>query len=221
MPGRPDTTYLAGIITQKTSSGVVQSRNFKELICTGGSQSFALKVPAPAARTFGTGTALVQSEVSQDNEPGSWQGTEVSVVRLDPGRVREPRTVVRESLDNAPPNGSDPYLDASVEVDKARILARGAGITVAYEADCPQDYFSYLFTNVTQGDQAADAVLEFYCAGDSQQLVTVVAAPEGPGFKSGPAQVSAFLNNCPEDVGCFRADDNETVWLQKQSAWWS
>ena len=219
-PAGPPVAFLSAIVTQSTDAGVVQSQNFREVTCSGDQQTFRVEVASSPSGDFAVGRALVQSEISLDNEPGSWQGTESAAVRLVPGRVREASALLSDSLGSAPPTGDAQYLDANVKVVSAGIVARGAGVVLAHNARCPKNFFSYLFPTVEQGDVAAPGVSEFYCTGSEQQLVTIVALPEGPPLRPGPATVSTLLNNCPEDVGCFRATDTSSVNVQRGIPWW-
>ena len=220
-PVVPTVAYLAGTVTERTTVGIVQSQNYREVTCTGRRQHARVVVPASSTGKFDSGPAVVQSEISADNEPGSWQGSESTVVRLVPGKVLGTKVLTRSSLPTATPGDDTQYLRADVSLVGTRMLADGAGLEVSYDGTCPSGFFSYVFTTVQQDGRTSRGTLELICSGSTQRLVSVVAVPEGPPLHAGAATVTGVLNNCGEQVGCFRAEDTETVTLERGTAWWA
>jgi hypothetical protein len=221
-PVSPQPAFLA-VKTSQVAQGVVNvARDYREVGCTGSRQSVRLAVPVSEV-TVGAGVALLETELNRDNEPGSWRADESAVAVLTPGRAVRSKRVASTSIVGVQQTQPGP-LEASVDVRRARVIARGAAVKVVYRAECPQNYFSYLFSQVQQDDPSRPAdgrgTLAFTCSGTPQRLVTVVSLNGGRPYLPGSATITGVVNNCAEEFGCFTATDTRTVPLRRANGFW-
>lgn len=113
-------------------------------------------------------------------------------------------------------DASPPSL-ISVELgNKAKLLARGAGVSLRVEITCPAGSIGFLSTRVTErvGRGIASGfggVGDVLCTG-APQVVRVNVNAEGQGglaFKTGPALAEATFSTC--SFFCSSASDSERI----------
>ena len=107
----------------------------------------------------------------------------------------------------SPPQG------LSVEVVSARLLAKGAGVEVTVEYQCP---FGTANLSVRLIQRAGNTVVqgfggeEVQCTG-APATATVIVVPDGRPFKAGSAIVEADLFNCSFFCGSVHDDEEVRV----------
>ena len=215
----PDTgqsAFLAADVTQAHDGDVDVAREFLEMQCSGSPQRARLVVPVREGRLL-LGKSLVQTVLNQDNEPASWRGEEAAVVELRREQVA-PQRITSTSLAGFRTPSQEP-LDADIDIVSAELVAGGAGLKVVYEARCPRDYFTYAFSQISQGNGPTgvdgSGTSSAFCAGLGtwQQVVAIVSLTDGPPFTAGPVHIKGVLNNCGDATGCFLASDEQDVLL--------
>jgi hypothetical protein len=215
-PDTGQTAFLAANVSQAHDGDVDVAREFLEVQCTGSTQRARLVVPVREGRLV-LGDSLIETTLNQDNEPASWRADEAVVAELRREQAT-PARVMSTSLAGLRETSAEP-LDADIDIVSAELVAGGAGVKVVYEARCPRDYFTFVFSEVSQGNGPtgvdARGTLSAFCTGlgSWQQLVAVVSLSDGPPFAAGPAHVKGVLNNCGDATGCFLASDEQDVLL--------
>ncbi len=217
-PPSGQSSFLAATATQASQGDVDVALEFLEVSCTGAPQRASLVVPVREGH-FEEGKTLIETVLNQDNEPASWRADEATVASLRYGQRVAPTRITANSLAGLRATSPEP-LDAEIRIVRARLIAHGAAVKVVYRASCPQNYFTYVFSEVRQegGPEAVDArgTLSAFCTGldTRQKLVAIVTLTGGAPFVPGTATVSGVLNNCGDQHGCFRAEDEQVVPLQ-------
>ena len=114
---------------------------------------------------------------------------------------------------------SPPTSTATVEIESAQLVAKGAATDVTLSYSCPAGAYAYVGVQVTQrsGPEITSGSSYFNtlsCTGDTQQVVLRVTATNGMrAFKAGTALVQANLNTC--SFTCVTVSDSEEVSIRR------
>jgi hypothetical protein len=106
------------------------------------------------------------------------------------------------------------FLDVQVE-SPARLVARGAAVTVPVEVTCNAAGTVFVTVEVTQrsgsGVAQGTGFAEVACAGSGQQITVLVEADVfGKTFKQGTAVATAVISGCRSGV-CGSETDSEVI----------